>query len=78
MEAVAIAHRGAKTWSDWAALLAIRFLRTGMDFATGYKHDVAVSLGKKDPARAKQRYAMTERKWMARVIFLESVAGVPG
>jgi len=78
MESVAIAHRNAKTWSDRVALAAIRTLRWGMDLATGYKHDHAVSLGQKDPKAAIKKYAMTERKYMIRNIFLESVAGVPG
>ncbi|GAB7350974.1 hypothetical protein MBLNU459_g1471t1 [Dothideomycetes sp. NU459] len=49
-----------------------------MDLATGYKHDHAVALGQKDPALANQNYAMTERKYLIRNIFLESVAGTPG
>lgn len=49
-----------------------------MDLATGYRHDNAVALGKKDPAKANKRYAMTEEKYMIRNLFLESVAGVPG
>lgn len=78
MEAVVIAHRQAKTWSDWTALAVLRTMRWGMDLATGYKHDKAVSLGKREPAQATQKYGMTERKYMIRNIFLESVAGVPG
>lgn len=46
--------------------------------ATGYKHDKAVALGKKDPEAAIQKYSMSESKWLARLIFLESIAGVPG
>lgn len=49
-----------------------------MDLLTGYKHDEAVSLGHKDPALANTKFAMTERKYLVRNIFLESVAGVPG
>lgn len=49
-----------------------------MDLATGYKHDEAVSLGQKDPAHANKTFAMTEKKYLIRNIFLESVAGVPG
>lgn len=78
MNAVTIAHREAKNWSDWVALAAVRVLRTGLDFASGYKHDKAVALSKTDPAAANRKYAMTERKYMIRNIFLESVAGVPG
>ncbi|KAF2768884.1 alternative oxidase [Teratosphaeria nubilosa] len=64
MEAVKVAHRNAKSWSDYAALSTMRILRWGLDVASGYK---------KDP-----HSAMSERKWMIRFIFLESVAGVPG
>ncbi|KAK4999021.1 inducible alternative oxidase 2 [Elasticomyces elasticus] len=78
LEDIVIAHRQAKDWSDWVALAAVRTLRWGLDLATGYKHDKAVSLGKRDPQQAVQKYAMTERKYMNRNIFLESVAGVPG
>jgi len=78
MNAVAIAHRDAKTWSDWVALSAIRTLRWGMDFVTGYKHDHAVSLGQKDPKAANKKVSMDERKYLIRNIFLETVAGVPG
>jgi hypothetical protein len=78
MNAVVVAHRETRNISDRVALAAVRFLRFGLDFATGYKHDKAVALGKKDPAAANQKYGMTERKYMVRNIFLESVAGVPG
>lgn len=78
MESIVVAHHQAKNFSDWTAIAAVRVLRWGLDLATGYKHDKAVSLGQKDPARATQKYAMTERKYMVRNIFLESVAGVPG
>lgn len=71
MESIQIAHREAKTWSDWSALAAVRILRWGLDLATGYKHDEAVALGEKDPAKANQVYAMTERKYMIRNVFLE-------
>ncbi|KAL1639012.1 inducible alternative oxidase 2 [Diplodia intermedia] len=66
MNAVKIAHREAKTWSDWTALAMTRVLRWGLDLASGYKH-----------AKHGER-TMTERKYMIRNVFLESVAGVPG
>lgn len=71
MQAVRVAHREATDWSDWVALGTVRIFRWGMDFATGYKHP--------GPGEAPSaRFKMTEKKWMARFIFLESVAGVPG
>ena len=78
MTAVTVAHREAKTYSDKVALIAVKVLRWGLDFATGYKHEKAVALNEKDPEAAKKKYAMTERKYMIRNLFLESVAGVPG
>lgn len=62
MNEVVVAHREAKTASDKVAMAMVRVLRFGLDLATGYKHDKAVALGKKDPQAAQQKYGMTERK----------------
>ncbi len=80
MKAIAIAHKQTSNWSDKFALFMMKVFRFGMDTATGYKHDKAVSLGNKDPTTGDQprKWAMNERKWMIRFVFLESVAGVPG
>lgn len=64
MEAVAFAHRDVRNWSDRVALAMIRTMRWGLDLATGYKHG--------------NGHHVTERQYMIRNIFLESVAGVPG
>ncbi|OJJ42776.1 hypothetical protein ASPZODRAFT_76034 [Penicilliopsis zonata CBS 506.65] len=71
MRGIKIAHREATNWSDWVALGTVRVFRWGMDFVTGYRHPRP---GKRMPAR----FEMTEKKWLARFVFLESVAGVPG
>lgn len=73
MKDIAIAHRETKNWSDWVALSTVRLLRWGTDMATGYR---APKEGKE--AEASARFVMTERKWLIRFIFLETVAGVPG
>ena len=78
MNAVVVAHREAKNWSDKVAMMMVRLLRWGLDLATGYKHDQALALGQKSVAAAKKTNAMTEKKWLIRFVFLESVAGVPG
>ena len=78
MNAVHVAHRDTRNFSDRVALATVRFLRWSTDFATGYKHDDAVALNEKDPKAAQQKFAMDERKYLIRNIFLESVAGVPG
>ncbi|KAJ6262606.1 hypothetical protein Dda_3417 [Drechslerella dactyloides] len=74
---IEIAHREAKSFSDKVAINAVRLLRSTFDFATGYKHDPKVASGEKRAGDATQ-FAMTEKKWMIRFIFLESIAGVPG
>jgi hypothetical protein len=69
------AHREAKSVSDHFALGSVRLLRWGMDFVTGYRYS---SSGNGNGTAVSQMFAMTERKWLTRFIFLESVAGVPG
>ncbi|TKA77533.1 Alternative oxidase, mitochondrial [Friedmanniomyces simplex] len=78
MEEIKVAHRDVRNMSDRVALYLLRTMRWGMDLVTGYKHDKAVANGTKDPMKAKSTSSMTERKWLMRFIFLESVAGVPG
>jgi hypothetical protein len=78
INAVTVAHREAQTMSDKVALLAVRFMRWGLDKATGYRHERAIDLNEKDPEAARRKFAMTEEKYMIRNVFLESVAGVPG
>jgi hypothetical protein len=74
------AHRAPSNLSDRFALLMIRTLRWGMDFATGYKHHVEEpkKIGDSNAVALTKPYRMSERKWLTRFVFLESVAGVPG
>lgn len=78
MKEVAVAHRNAKTWSDKIALIMVKVLRWGLDRSTGYVHKDAKELAAMDSDAARKKYMMTERKYMIRNVFLESVAGVPG
>lgn len=78
MQQIEVTHREARDFSDRVALLAVRFLRWGLDTISGYKHSSAVALHAKDPAKAEAKYGMTEEKYLTRNLFLESVAGVPG
>ena len=75
MEAVEIAHRPTSTFSDKVALFTIQSLRFGMDKMTGYRHRKE-SDGTN--ARLAEKAKMTEKKWLIRIIFLESIAAVPG
>lgn len=80
MNAISVAHRQCKNWADRAALTMVKLLRWGTDTATGYRHAKEAVKRAVDPD-SKQKpdwFAMTERKWLIRFLFLESVAGVPG
>jgi hypothetical protein len=58
----------------------VRMLRWGTDTATGYKHHVEEpkKAGDDNAVSETKPYQMNERKWLVRMVFLESVAGVPG
>jgi len=78
MNSVTVSHRETRDFSDRVALTMVRILRWGLDVASGYRHEKASELAKTDPVAAARKYGMTERKYLIRNIFLESVAGVPG
>ncbi|CAE7946189.1 alxA [Symbiodinium sp. KB8] len=65
LAAVKTTHREPTDWVDWASYMTVRTLRSSFDLFSGYKF--RTTLG-----------AMHERDWLRRVIFLETVAGVPG
>lgn len=75
MKSVVVAHREANTYSEKFALTMVRILRWGLDRATGYVHKDAKELAAMDSDAARRKYQMTERKYMIRNLFLESVAG---
>ncbi len=70
---VRITHKKFETWHDRVAYAAVRTLRFFFDTFTGYIHESPKS--KSDPPPKK---LMTEKLWLRRLIFLESIAGVPG
>ena len=84
MKDIAVAHRAAKNWKDWIAIAAVRVLRFGADTAMGYSHPTQdakdkgswLSFGKLKSWIGPS--PMSERKWLIRFVFLETVAGVPG
>lgn len=80
MKAISVAHRECKNWADKVALTMVKLLRWGTDTATGYRHAKEAVKRAVDPDAKKKSewFAMTERKWLIRFLFLESVAGVPG
>lgn len=75
-EKVHFVHREPKTIGDKIADRGVKSCRALFDFITGYKKPKNVH-GELETWEG-TRYEMTEEKWMTRVIFLESIAGVPG
>ncbi|KAL9100043.1 MAG: hypothetical protein Q9163_004536 [Psora crenata] len=84
MRDIRVAHRETKNWKDWIAIGMVRLFRTGSDIAMGYSHPTEEAkrqgswLGLKKIKSWVGPSPMTERKWLIRFLFLESVAGVPG
>lgn len=75
-EEVKYEHREPRNVSDTIAFRGVNFFRWCFDMVTGYKkprNDHDLETGFKGT-----RWEMTENKWLTRIIFLESIAGVPG
>lgn len=73
---VSYEHRPPKTAMDRFVFRCISTVRTTFDLVTGYKKPRTPE--EKEHRFKGTRWEMTESKWLTRVIFLESVAGVPG
>ncbi|EIW80948.1 alternative oxidase [Coniophora puteana RWD-64-598 SS2] len=79
MKAVDVLHRDAKTLSDKFASSLVRLARWGFDFVSGYKHKpIPPNHDMSLEELQKGGYVLTERAWLSRILFLESIAGVPG
>jgi hypothetical protein len=79
LNSVRITHKKFESWHDRVAYAAVRTLRFFFDTLTGYVHESPKSKSndeKKENHRPRKH--MTETQWLRRIIFLESIAGVPG
>ncbi|SCV72311.1 BQ2448_3848 [Microbotryum intermedium] len=86
--AVKVVYHPRVTVGDKFAAGLVWFARRMFDFVTGYKH-ASPEAARKALAEAgkenapvqdliKEGYIMSVDQWMARILFLESIAGVPG
>jgi hypothetical protein len=71
LHAIKITHKKFESWHDRVAYAAVRTLRFFFDTFTGYVHQSPKSTSDKGKS-------MNESQWLRRIIFLESIAGVPG
>ncbi|KAI0086532.1 AOX, alternative oxidase mitochondrial precursor [Irpex rosettiformis] len=79
LHAVKVMHRAADKLSDKAAYFLVRTARKCFDLISGYK-DKKIPEGTNMSVEElqKQGYILTELDWLNRILFLESIAGVPG
>ncbi|GAA5998393.1 hypothetical protein JCM5350_008361 [Sporobolomyces pararoseus] len=88
LESIKVIYLPPKTLGDRVARFLVNFSRKSFDFVTGYKHSDPAEGEKKLKQegkeglsleeKRKQGYVMTLDQWITRILFLESVAGVPG
>ncbi|TDL23185.1 AOX, alternative oxidase mitochondrial precursor [Rickenella mellea] len=79
LKAVEVLHRDAKTWSDKIAAILVKLMRSGFDLVSGYKHkEIPPNSTMNLDELRKGGYVMDEHGWLNRILFLETVAGVPG
>ncbi|PPQ72300.1 hypothetical protein CVT26_007131 [Gymnopilus dilepis] len=79
LKAVRVLHRETKTFPDKIAYGLVKFARTIFDWVVGYKHiDKPPAPGMTIEELRKAGYLLSEKQWLERFLFLESIAGVPG
>jgi len=79
LHSVEVLHREAKTFGDKLAASFVIVLRRGFDIISFYKHkEIPPNSTMTLEELRKGGYVMDETQWLRRILFLESVAGVPG
>ncbi|KAF8349322.1 mitochondrial alternative oxidase [Amanita rubescens] len=79
LKSVEVLHQKPELLTDKLAHGLVKLSRTLFDFVSGYRHkeipkDKQLSLEE----LRKGRYVQDDKEWMLRILFLESIAGVPG
>ncbi|KAG6376958.1 alternative oxidase [Boletus reticuloceps] len=79
MKSVEILHKEAKTMSDKIVYKFARLMRWGFDFVSGYKHKpLPREHNMTTEELIEKGYILGEAAWLSRILFLETIAGVPG
>ncbi|KAG8734896.1 hypothetical protein FRC10_011229, partial [Ceratobasidium sp. 414] len=79
LELVDVLHRTPDCTGDKIALSLVKLCRWGFDFFSGYRNKPIPPGSNMTLAELRDgRYIMTESEWLTRIVFLETVAGVPG
>lgn len=79
LRAVEVLHQDARTLPDKVAYWLVRFARYMFDLVSGYKH-VTIPPDEKMTLEElrKAGYLLDHHAWLGRILFLETIAGVPG
>ncbi|KXN88209.1 Alternative oxidase, mitochondrial, partial [Leucoagaricus sp. SymC.cos] len=79
LKAVQVLHRESRKMSDKVAHGLVKFARTMFDWVSGYKHVDSPPDPKMTIAELREAgYLLDDKAWLNRILFLESIAGVPG
>ncbi|KAG9019876.1 hypothetical protein FRB90_000006 [Tulasnella sp. 427] len=79
VNAVKVLQHERKTISDKIASACVAVLRYGFDVLSQYKHkDIPAGSNMSLQELRAKGYSMDDHKWLLRILFLETVAGVPG
>lgn len=79
MDSVKVITRESRTISDRAASGLVRLLRFGFDLLSGYRHkEIPPNTSMTLQELREKGYVMDQHQWLLRILFLETVAGVPG
>ncbi|KAJ8488618.1 hypothetical protein ONZ51_g3417 [Trametes cubensis] len=78
LRSVQVLHRYAETLSDKVAYGFVQLARRVFDLVSGYKHRPLPANFDQLSSEEKQAYFMDETQWLRRILFLESIAAVPG
>jgi len=79
LKSVEVLHREPRNISDRLANIMVYVLRKGFDIVSRYKHkEIPAGSNMSLMELRKGGYVMDDHAWLNRILFLESVAGVPG
>ncbi|KAI9509185.1 alternative oxidase-domain-containing protein, partial [Russula earlei] len=79
LKAVEVLHRTPQTFADKFAYWLVKLSRWGFDVVSGYKHKtIPAGSNMSLEELRKGKYVLDEKQWLTRILFLESIAGVPG
>ncbi|KAF8685514.1 alternative oxidase [Rhizoctonia solani] len=79
LNSVSVFHRPAENLGDKLAFGLVKIARRCFDILSGYKHKPIPEGSNMSIAELRKGgYLMTEEGWLMRILFLETIAGVPG